>query len=333
MTEAPAETPSDQKTDDKADSSPAEGDKGSMLDAVKAAIKPKSDAPPASHTPEKQAESSAEPGKDTDTPKDGEPEGEPSEDETKNWSARTQRRFRKLNSDVKARDQLIEQLNPKAQEFDRIDTFVRNAGLSAQDVQGTLQIAAQMRSDPVAAYRALVPIMAQLETTVGNVLPPHLQQRVDAGLLTQEDALAVSRSAAHASLAERQLAERNAAERDRTERETRQRQLDGSVQSVETWEQQRAARDPDWHLKQPEIRNAVRLEVAERRLANPGWIPTSEEALQITQEAEKQVAERMKRFIPKAEAMPRHANVGGASPRAAADPKSMLDVVRATMGR
>jgi hypothetical protein len=332
--DAPAVVPEQgqQTSDDKGTpSTPDQGEKSSMLDAVKTALKPKADAPPASQTPDQKPATAEDPGKDPkDTPEDD--DKEPSEEETKNWSARTQRRFRKLNADVRARDQLVGQLTPKAEEFDRLDQFVRNSGLSREDVQGTLRIAAQMRSDPVGAYNALLPMMAQLEETIGYVLPPTLQQRVQAGYLTQEDALAQNRANAQAQLASRQLQEHTQAVQEHGRRQAAQDQLNRGVQSVETWEQQRRASDPDWHLKQSDIRDTVELLVSRQLRANPGWVPTPEEALAISQDAEKQVTAKMKQFIPKPVSLPRPSD-GGASPRSQSEPKSLIEAMRASIRR
>lgn len=328
----PQEADKGQQTSDEkgAPSTPAEGEKPTMLEAVKTALKPKADAPPASQTPD-QKPSADDPSKDAKDPSEDD-DKPPSEDETKNWSSRTQRRFRKLNADVKARDQLVEQLTPKAQQFDELDQFVRSSGLSREDVNGTLRIAAQMRSDPVGAYNALLPMMAQLEQVIGNVLPPALQQRVQAGYLTHEDALAQSQATAQAQLATRQLQERTQAQQEHSRRQSAQDQLNRGVQSVESWEQQRRTSDPDWHLKQSDIRDTVELAVSRKRLSDPSWIPTPEEALQITQEAEKQVTTRMKQFIPKPTPLPRE-SVGGASPRSQSEPKSLIEAMKASIRR
>jgi hypothetical protein len=300
-----------------------------MLDAVKSALKPKADAPPASQTPEKQAEG-------TDPPKAEETADEEkdlTEDELKSLSARTQRRFRKLNSDVKTRDTLIGQLEPKAQEFDRLDQYVRSAGLSPTDVQGTLRIASQLRSDPHAAYEALLPIMQHLETAIGNVLPPELAQRVQAGYLTEQDALAMSRAASHASFSRQQLSEWQQQQAEQQFRQGRQQQLDNTVSSVEGWERQQATRDPDWHLKQADIRELVELEVSRKRLSDSEWLPSQDEALKITKVAYDKVNDRLKRFVPRPQAMARDPSGGGASPGSQPQPKSIEDAVRMAVGR
>ncbi len=335
--EAPTETtPGQPTTDVKAPEvsstpEPAKGDPPSMLDAVKSALKPKTDAAPASLTPEKPAEGTDPEAKADETT--SEEDKDLTEDELKSLSARTQRRFRKLNSDVRARDQLVQQLGPKAEEFDRLDQFVRSAGLSPTDVQGTLRLASQLRSDPHAAYEALLPIMQHLETAIGNVLPTELAQRVQAGYLTEQDALAMSRAASQASFSRQQLEQERVQHQEWAQRQERQQQLDTAVSSVENWEKQQATRDPDWHLKQADIRELVELEVGRKRLSDQSWLPSNDEALKITKAAYDRVNERLRRFVPKPQAMARDPSGGGASPNSQPQPKDMLDVVRMAASR
>lgn len=322
-----------QTPDDKgAPSTPDKGEKPSMLDAVKTALKPKVDAAPASQTPDQKQATAEDPSKDIKDASEADADKPFTEEEMKGLHYRTRERMKKLLSDVKARDQLLEHVTPKAKEFDELDQFVRGAGLSPQDVQGTLRIAAQMRSDPVGAYNALLPLMAQLEETIGNVLPPALQQRVQAGYLTHEDALAQSRATAHAELASRQLQARTQEQEQQQRQRATQDQVNRSVQSVEAWEQQRRTSDPDWHLKSEDIKSAVELEVLRRARKDPAWIVTPEEALAISQEAEKSVTTRMKQFIPKPTPLPRDV-VGGASPRSSTEPKSLIEAMRASIRR
>jgi hypothetical protein len=63
---------------------------------------------------------------------------------------------------LKAASAEVESLKPKAVEYDKIDSFVRNAGLSQNDVAGTLEIAALMRSSPPQALARLEPMVVQL---------------------------------------------------------------------------------------------------------------------------------------------------------------------------
>lgn len=309
-----------------AKSSDAEPKKaGTMLDAVKAALKP-TEASPTSKTPGSDP-AQADP-KTDDEPKDGE---EPSEEEVKHWSARTKNRFKKLSSDLKAKDERIQQLEPRAQEFEKVETFIQRSGLTADDVSGILQIGALTISDPRAAYERLVPVMAQLEQRIGEVLPKDLKERVDAGYLTEEDARALSRSRSNEQHAVQQ---RDALERQRqsdTVRQQQQQAVDKTCSAVEAWEKQQAASDPDWHLKRDEVNEQVELAVERKtRELNKPYFPTPEEALKLAKDAADKVSKRIKRFgaAPK-EIKP--VNNAGASNRSKPEPKNMLEMIKQTV--
>jgi hypothetical protein len=296
-----------------------------MLDAVKAAIAPK-DATPAS--------------KSTDAPVDGDPDSkaETTEDdalspeEIKALSARTQQRFSKLTKNLKATSAERDALKPKAAEFDKIDSFVRNAGLSQQDVAGTLEIAALLRSSPPDALARLEPIVAQLRAMVGETLPADLQQRVDQGYLTEADAKTLAKAQATARLSDQRLT----AVTEQQQSEARNREFrtltTNTVSSIETWESKQAERDPDWHLKRDSVAELVELAI-ERKTREVGkpWFPNAEEAIKLSTDALKTVNDRTKRFGPKPQEI-RPVLSGGASPRSTAAPKSMLDVVRQSVG-
>ncbi len=310
-----------------ASSTATEKPAGTMLDAVKAAIAPK-DATPAS--------------KSTDTPADGEdPDSKPAEttetdelsaEEVKALSVRTQQRFSKLTKNLKAASAEVQSLKPKAEEFDKIDTFVRNAGLSPQDVAGTLEIAAMLRSSPANALARLEPIVAQLRATVGETLPADLQQKVDTGYLTEADAKTLAKAQAGERLATQRITalseQQQASARDN---EFRTLTTD-TVSKVTSWESTQAARDPDWHLKRDNVAELVELAIERktRELRRP-YFPTAAEAIQLSADALKTVNGRFKSFGPRPQAITPISN-GGASPRSTAVPKTMLDVVKMNAG-
>jgi hypothetical protein len=316
------ETPDDQG--DKSSDSPSEKP-ATMLDAVKAALKPKEDSP--TSEPGK-----VEPDKAPTEKKEGDESDEFTEEDLKRLNQKTQRRIRDLVRDVKAKSEEADRFKGKADEYDKIETFVRNSGLSNEIVGATLQIAALMRQNPGEALRRLTPIVNQLRQVVGEELPPELAERVKQGFLTEQDARALARSNADAQLLRRQQNETD--QRTQAERAAQERQsaTEATVSTVEKWEAQKAANDPDWKLKQAEIAEQVEL-VIERETRKRGqpWFPTPDEAVKLSQEAYDQITERHKRFVPR----PRAANPlqpGGASNRNVTPPKNMLDVVRQTVG-
>ena len=302
-------------TDVKTGSSP-EPEGGTMLDAVKAAIEPKA-ASPAAEKPDVPAKSAST----------SEAEDELSEAELKQLSEKTQRRFKSLTAKLNAKDAENASLAPKAKEFDNLTGWVRANGLSDTDVRGTLEITGLIRNNPRAALERMLPVVRALEKIVGETLPPELQQRVDQGFLTEQDAKAQARATADATLANRRataLTNQQQAERAATEQKAA---TDQTLSSVETWEKDKAKSDPDWHLKQGAIAEQVELAILQEatRRGAP-WFPTPQEAVRLSEDALKKVDERYSRYVPKPKAI--SPAVGGASNRSTAEPKSMLDVVR-----
>lgn len=254
-------------------------------------------------------------------------------DEAKNLHPKTTERFKGLTSKLKAATAEVETLKPKAAEFDKIDTFIKNAGLSSQDVGSTLQIAAMLRSDPRAARERLQPIMAELNRILGEELPPEIQARVDQGYLTAEDAKALSRAAADATLAKKQVTAVTERQQQEEASRTQQAAIDSTLNAIDTWEKTKAKGDPDWHTKQIEVSQLVELAITRKtqELKRPYW-PTPAEAVQLSDDALKEVAERHKRFAPKPRSIAPPVSTD-ASPRSAPAPKNTLDIVRQLAGR
>lgn len=299
-----------------AEAKPAE----TTFDRIKAAVT-KSEVSPTSKEPEPAVV--ADPASTTPD------SDELSEDELKGLHVKTRERFGKLTSKLAAKDTEIAGLAPKAAEFDKIDTFIKNAGLSPQDVGSTLQIAAMLRSEPAKARERLLPIMAELDRILGETLPPELQQRVDAGYLTVEDARAVARSAADAKLARERLGQVTEQQTRENEAAATKQSIDSTVTAVETWEKQKAATDPDWHTKREEVAELVEIAIAQkaRESKNLSYWPSAKESVQLSEDALKKVEARHKRFAPKLKAIDPPVTPG-ASPRSVAQPKNTLDIVR-----
>lgn len=306
-------------TDAKPGSSPEPAKGGTMLDAVKAAIEPKA-ASPAAKEPDPPATSDP-------TDKSSEDESELSPEELKQLSEKTQRRFKSLTAKLKGKDDEIASLAPKAKEFDSFTGWVRGKGLTDADVRGTLEITSLMRNDPRAALERIRPVVAALENIVGETLPPALQQRVDQGFLTVEDAKALAKANADAALATRRATA--ATEQQRAEQAANEQKAatEQTLSSVETWEKDKAKSDPDWHLKQAAIAEEVERVILQKvnELGKP-WFPTPQEAVKLSEDALKKVNERYSRFVPKPSAVT--PATGGASNRSIAEPKSMLEVVK-----
>lgn len=300
------------------DSSPAKA--VSMLDAVQAALEPK-EASPASQTPDQAAQA------DSDASKaDGESE-DLSDDELKALSWKTQQRFKKLASNLKARDGEVATLRTKADEYDKIVGTITKANLDNREVDELIEIGALLKSNPSGALAKLLPIMRILEDVAGEILPPELQEEVRLGYITEARARELHKAKVNEGFARRN-AERDAAARQAADQAAEtQKLIDNSISAVEAWEKQQAAADPDWHLKRKEIAEQVELAIIrEAKKRNAPWFPTADESVTLSKEALKTVNERLARFKPKPAEIRPSINPG-ASPRSKPAPKTMLDAI------
>ena len=325
-TESTAQTPTN--SDATATSSTAEKPAETILDRVKSTLTKTYEESPTSKT--SGAAADADPAKTAEKP--GEPEGLP-DDEAKTLHPKTKERFGKLTSELKTTKAELEKLKPQAAEYDKIDTFIRNANLTPQEVGGSLQIAALLRSDPQAARERLRPVMAELDRMLGETLPPALQARVDQGMLTLEDAKALNRASATADLQTRRAEAAEQRRQQDAESRNQQTQIDSTLDAVSSWEKQKAKGDPDWHQKQPEIAEQVELAIERktRELGKPYW-PTPEEAIKLSEDALSKIGDRYKRFTPKPRAIDPPVTAG-ASPRSTPAPKNTLDIVKQLSAR
>lgn len=323
-----------------AESSTAQDDKGSLFDAVKAALdgqteKPSSSDEPGSETGKTDADATA---KEKGAEADEEPE-DLTEDELSQLKPKTHRRIRYLtrlrHQQEKAlaeREATISEISPKAQQFDQIVGFVDKAGLSKDEVNDGFAVMRDLKQNPEAAYQRLKPIMAQLAQMFGEgALPDDLRQEVATGQITEQRARELATARSRTTLAEtraRVTDERTAQERAINERQA----LVGGVETaVNEWEASKAKADPSWKLKQPRIKEIVKAVVLERMIQQPGYFPTREEALRMSEDALKRVNDDFKAFAPR----PRAVNplVDAGSSPSVAKPTSAVEAARQALSQ
>jgi hypothetical protein len=296
-----------------------------MLDAVQTALAPKEASP-----------ASQEPGPDANADPDakaaeGEESDELSADELKALNWKTQQRFKKAYSTVKAKDGEIAELKPKAVEYDRMVGAIQRAGVAPAELDELVEIGGLLKSNQRAAYEKLMPIVRALESSIGEVLPPDLAEKVRLGYITEDDARDLNRSKADARFATHRLEQSAAQQKQEQEAAAFTKLTTQSISAVERWDAQQASKDPDWHLKQREVAEQVELAITrEANKRREPYFPTADEAVKLAKDALETVEKRMKRFAPKPTEI--RAATPGASNRSKPAPKTMLDAVNNALG-
>lgn len=303
-----------------------------LLDAVKAAVKKDSAETPSSSEDDQDEEDSEEsdspPAKQGKAPGEEEDDKDPSPEELRGYKPKTRRRIERLLSQRNDLQRQIDDLNPSAEQYRKIETFISNSGLESQEVANGFQVMAMMKNDPARALEVLRPMVAQLEQITGHALPDDLRQKVKSGHMSQQDALELSRARAGQRWTEQQSqVERQ--RREAREAEDRQRQsIQTMQQAATTWERQWEASDPDYARLQPLVQTAAKADVLEHR-NRTGKFPTPDEVRAILDRAKEQVkaATRPSRRPPV-----QTVREQGESRDSAPVPKTMLEAVKLGAG-
>ena len=321
----PAASAADRADGNGAESSTAQdGKPRSMLAAVTAAaVKPGADKASAS------AEGDPEPTAKQPAAQGAQPEGDGelgplTDEEFHKYGPKTRQRIRKfLDNEKKLKDQVAE-LQPDAENFRRVQSFVHDAGLARDEVNELLAVGAALKADPFKALEMIEPHYKRLLQLTGRVLPDDLRQQVEQGYMPETAA----RETAQLRAKERILTATND---ERTRRADQQRQqmqasADAAATAVSEWDNKWRASDPDYQTKQPLVQDEI--ELAMSRAQREGKLPkTPAEAVAMVEQARARVEEKLKRLRPSTRTEIRPTPAGGSAPATAPKARSMAEAL------
>ena len=208
----------------------------------------------------------------------------------------------------------------KAEQLDRIGSFMRDNELTADEVQRGFEVMALMKHQPQKALEMLMPHLEKLELATGQRLPPDLQEKVDAGETTVEIAREAARARMDAAAATHRV--------QKVEQTVQQNQMQAVAQAmrsaVEVWENDVKGRDPDYPHMQSFIVDRTRVLMQQQPPRSP------DEAVEIAKRAYTEVKESMRKVMPQRPAT-RPVTSDRSSTTAVPAPNSLEDIVRAAL--
>lgn len=298
--------PADAET---AASSPAEKADGerSLLDVVRDAAPDVVSEDPESPAGE-DASTDAPEGEEADTAQTE--QSEPDDENFTDAPFHKHPRFKKL---IAQRDQY----KAGAQQYDQVQTFLRENGLTGDDAAQALRLQAMLKRDKTAAWAELKPIVQKLLVDVGEILPADLKQQVQSGQLTREAALEVSRARAVQGSVQTQ--------RQHDQQVAQQRQAHERGQSMQQaaadWEAT-ARRNPDFAAVEEDVqREVVWLQ------KQHGTPQDAQGVRKMLDDAYQAVRSRRKPSEPRPAKQPlRSGRSAGGTPTSS--PKSVLEIVQ-----
>lgn len=208
-------------------------------------------------------------------------------------------------------------LKPKADQYEKITTFMSTNRLSAEEMAQGMQVMALMKNNPVEAYKVLQGYVQNLAPLTGEVLPEDLKKEVEDGFIPESRAKELARLQAERQYSEtyqRQVAE----EREREYQALKERQM---YDAVVTWEAQEKAKDPDWDKKYEMVMDRVRTLMAS------GRPQSSSEAVEVARRALSDINSRLRPLAGRnVDLRSPTSSLSSASTRPS--PRSLEDVVR-----
>ena len=203
-----------------------------------------------------------------------------------------------------------------ATQFRAISDYMTQTGLTPDEVNQGFEMMAALKNDPLKAREMLLKTIEPLNILAGETLPDDVNQMVEDGDMSQAAAKELAMARARIAIQEHQQRESLKNQSAISERNTHQQ----ITSAVETWEQQVAARDPDYEAKKALVFKNIRLAHMEHPARNP------QEAVAIADAALKEATEMLSSVMPKRLAMKQPVSTQSAS-HAKPQPKSLNDAV------
>ncbi len=244
-------------------------------------------APPAAKTEEPVA-SPAQPVKEVVTPPapaiEGKKEGEPTPSDDSKLPFHQHPRWQEVIKERDSLKQATEALKPFIDQQKNLDSYLRTNRITPDQFSEALQFLALQNSNPAEAYNKYVkPLNERLGKYEGQVIPPDLQEKVDRGVLTAEDAAAWSKQRANAEFTQQRLQQDAVSQEEQAQ-----------ATALDDWVSQKRKSDPDYEVKREEIEDRhlklVSLEWQKQGIGQPGR-PTRLSASALTQLADQAYAD------------------------------------------
>lgn len=190
--------------------------------------------------------------------------------------------------------------------YEPIKEIIDKSGLSNEDFAATMQLGADYNrvmsgeKDPIELLNLLVPIVQNLQSVAGFILPGDLQRAVQEGQISKEYAHDLAKQRTASAMAKNKtdrLIEAQKAE----EQQRQNQQIENTRQSVHKatndWESKQKSIDPDYEQKRQLVYNHISAVIAQKTLAGQRVSP--QEAIQICDASYNKVNEYLQGVLPR----------------------------------
>jgi len=194
-------------------------------------------------------------------------------------------RFQEVIKERATFKQKMDELTPVAQRAQAIDDYCQKHGVTNEEFNSAVEMAALLRTNPTKGLEALRGYVDALEVSLGNKLPTDLQKDVDEGTLSLDRAKELT-----AARIKSQGLEHTS---KRTEAQVAQERQANITTAVNSWDQQKRTSDVAYDKKYPLIEKAF---IAACSMTPPR---TPQEAIQLAEKAYAEVNTALGTLTPK----------------------------------
>ncbi len=223
------------------------------------------------------------------------------------------------------RDQ-VHSLEPDADQFRKINTFMGEHHLSPDEVGEGFILMAMMKAGDPRALQKLDDYRSKVALAIGEALPPDIQEKVETGEISEAAGKDLAKTRATLKLTETREAERTARETQDKQTRDRENMAQAQANAVAAWDVEQRKSDPDFAKKE----NAI-AQYARALMQQHGLPKSPEQAVQLIKAAYVQVNKDFAVAMPPKSAV-RRVPVAPSSNGAQPAPKNLREVVeRAAM--
>lgn len=201
----------------------------------------------------KQTDDEASQAENEETVEEGADQSDDDDDNYENVPFNKHPDFRRL---VRKKNEFRDQAKAYEQDairYQNVQSFLDQHGVEAEEAAELLLIGGLMKTNPAEAWKRAKPAIQQLLIAAGEVLPNDLVSRVQAGEMSQEAALEVSRTRAM----QQSMTTMQSFEAQRRQQQQHMEAVNSLRQTANDWETDRRAKDPNFEAKMPLIMREV----------------------------------------------------------------------------
>lgn len=234
---------------------------------------------------------------------------DPTDEELADLRAKPRKRIAKLLSQRNAARRELEALQPDAQNYRAIRTYMAETGLVNEDVANLFKFGAHLKTGNFEeAFKIAEPFFRVILEGTGRAIPQDLRGRVDSGEMTEDAARLVARERMARAAAEQRV--------QATETKVNEDRATAHVQAIQTataeWEASVRATDLDFDLKAEAMKRFAVALVAEKGLPK-----NAQEAVAYAKQAYADATEFLRAARPAPKPSRPAPSPGTSSPRSA----------------